>query len=178
MYCICNPLPHLARFSSFLTLVFSTVEGAYTFFSCFGTPSNCLLRVHLLALFLHFALFFASPLSHTECKLCKMMFFTAVLWKWDQYFLILFCGFHILYCWHKRMISVEKHGCLFMALLWVELHFRKVGAVCAAVRAQPQYHLLTQKVNFDHFLLWDEFFRHWLASCITWSKIIFVSISK
>lgn len=175
MYCLCNPLTHLTGFSAFLILVFfSTSERALVF----SHPVKGLLSFKnpfatwFLVVFFHLTLFLGFLFSHTECKLWKMRFFNSSPKKVRPIFLILLCGFHIVYFWHKKDVPVLswKHSCLFRAFVWVEITLLKIwGCICW---------FADQKINLNHFLLWDEFFGYWLTSFITWSETIYVSINK
>lgn len=103
MYCICNPLPHLTGFSSFLILVFfSTSERAHIF-SYHLKDLLSFKNPFASSFFPSHTLFLGFLLSHTEWKLWKMrIFFKSSPRKVRPIFLILLCGFHILYFWHKR----------------------------------------------------------------------------
>lgn len=98
---------------------------------------------------------------------------------WDLYFSFSFVAFIPCIAGIKGCsCSLVKMYLLFRALIWIELHFCKAEAVCAAVSAQPQDQFVDQKINLNRSLLWDEFFGYWLTSFITWSETIYVSINK
>lgn len=94
MYCICNPLPHLTGFSSFLILVFfSTSERAHIF-SYHLKDLLSFKNPFASSFFPSHTLFSGFLLSHTEWKLWKMrIFLRAVQEKWDLYFSFSFVAF-------------------------------------------------------------------------------------